>query len=82
MRKFIMAAFMLLVATVMLTSSTYAWFAMSTQVTVTGLQMIAKSDETYLLIGTGDRDTAAEMFIFQKSTSSCPPSSSRHHSQS
>ena len=61
MRKFIMAAFMLLVATVMLTSSTYAWFAMSTQVTVTGLQMIAKSDETYLLIGTGDRDTAAEI---------------------
>jgi len=61
MKKLIMTAFLLLVATVMLTSSTYAWFAMSTKVTAIGMQITAQSNETYLLIGTGDNDTAAEI---------------------
>lgn len=34
---------------------------MNTTVTATGMQVVAKTDDTYLLIGTGDNDTATEI---------------------
>ncbi len=60
-KKLIPAAGMLLLSTAMLATSTYAWFSMNKQVTATGMQITAKSDSTYLLINTGDNDTAAEI---------------------
>lgn len=50
MKKLIGSALLLLVAAAMLATSTYAWFSMNRQVSVTGLEIVAKSDETYLLI--------------------------------
>lgn len=50
MKKLIPAICMTLIAAVMLASSTFAWFSMNTQVTATGMQVVAKSDNTYLLI--------------------------------
>lgn len=50
MKKLIPALCMLLIAAAMLGTSTYAWFSMNTQVTATGMQVKAKSDDTYLLI--------------------------------
>ena len=40
-------------------TGTVAWFSMNTQVTATGMQVVAKSDNTFLLIGTGSNNTAA-----------------------
>lgn len=57
MKKLIPAICMTLIAAVMLASSTFAWFSMNTQVTATGMQVVAKSDNTYLLISS-DYDTA------------------------
>lgn len=60
MKKLIPAICMTLIAAVMLASSTFAWFSMNTQVTATGMQVAAKSDNTYLLISS-DKTTAAEI---------------------
>lgn len=50
MKKLIPAICMTLIAAVMLASSTFAWFSMNTTVTATGMEVVAKSDNTYLLI--------------------------------
>lgn len=60
MKKLIPAICMTLIAAVMLASSTFAWFSMNTQVTATGMQVVAKTDNTYLLISS-DKTTAAEI---------------------
>ena len=60
-KKLIPALCMLLVAAVLMGTSTFAWFSMNDQVTATGMQVVVKSDNTYLLIGTGDNDTADEI---------------------
>lgn len=57
----LISLFTLLVAIVVTTSATYAWFAMNDSVTATGMQVTAKSNNTFLLIGTGENDTAAEI---------------------
>lgn len=60
-KKIIPAVALLLVSAVLLGTSTYAWFALNTQVTVSGITINANSNATYLLIGTGDNDTASEI---------------------
>lgn len=50
MKKLIPAICMTLIAAVMLASSTFAWFSMNTSVTANGMEVVAKSDNTYLLI--------------------------------
>lgn len=50
MKKLIPALAMLLVSAVLLGTSTFAWFSMNSTVTATGMQVVAKSDNTYLLI--------------------------------
>ena len=60
MKKLIPAICLLLVSAVMLGTSTFAWFSMNTSVSVTGMQVKAKSDNTYLLISdTVSGETAA-----------------------
>lgn len=57
-RKLVPALCMLLISTVLLGTSTFAWFSMNTTVTATGMQVTAKTDHTYLLISdTNDKDT-------------------------
>ena len=61
MKKFkaiVPALAMLLVSAVLLGTSTFAWFSMNDEVSVSGLQITAKSDQVYLLIGT-ENDKAA-----------------------
>lgn len=53
MKKLIPAICMTLIAAVMLASSTFAWFSMNTQVTATGMQVTAKTDNAYLIISKG-----------------------------
>lgn len=60
-KKLIPALCMLLVSAVMLGTTTFAWFSMNNKVTANNMQVVAKSDNTYLLIGTGDNDTAEEI---------------------
>ena len=60
-KKLVPAICMLLVSAVLMGTSTYAWFSMNTSVTATGMQIQAKSDTTYLMIGSGETDTAAEI---------------------
>lgn len=43
-KKLLPALFMLLVSAIMVTTSTFAWFSMNTQVTATGMQIQAKSE--------------------------------------
>ena len=50
-RKLIPAFVLLLISTAIMSSATFAWFSMNTQVTATGMQVTAKSNNTYLLIG-------------------------------
>ena len=59
--KILMAALALFMAVGIATGSTFAWFSLNTTVTATGMQVVAKSDNTFLLINTGDNDTAAEI---------------------
>ena len=61
MKKLIPAICMLLVAASLLGTSTYAWFSMNKTVTATGMQVTAKSDSVYLLIGSGETDTLEEI---------------------
>lgn len=60
MKKLIPAICLLLVSAVMLGTSTFAWFSMNTTVTATGMQVVAKSDNTYLLISSTN-STAADI---------------------
>jgi len=60
-RKLIPAVGMLVASAMMLSSSTYAWFSMNDTVTATGMTVQAKSNNTFLLINTGDNDTADEI---------------------
>jgi hypothetical protein len=60
--KLMSAIGMLTVSAAMLVSSTFAWFSMNRTVQATSMQVTAKSNNTYLLIGTGDaQDTYAEI---------------------
>lgn len=59
--KILVAALALFMAIGIATGSTFAWFALNTEVSATGMQVVAKSDNTFLLIGTGDNDTADEI---------------------
>lgn len=52
-RKLIPALAMLLIAAVMMSTATFAWFSMNQQVTATGLQVTAKSDNVWLAINAG-----------------------------
>ncbi len=61
MKKLIPALCMLLVAAALLGTSTFAWFSMNKTVTATGMQVTAKSDSVFLLIGSGDDDTVSEI---------------------
>lgn len=58
MKKLIPAICMTLIAAALFATSTFAWFSMNTQVTATGMQVVAKSDNTYLLIS-GTNSTAS-----------------------
>lgn len=60
-KKLIPALCMLLVSAVLVGTSTYAWFSMNETVTVTGLEVTAKSDQTYLIIS----DTANTVSALQ-----------------
>lgn len=65
-KKLIPALCMLLVSAVLVGTSTYAWFSMNDQVTAAGLQVTAKTDQPYLIIGTGENDTVAELQALPK----------------
>ena len=55
MKKFkaiVPALAMLLVSAVLLGTSTFAWFSMNDKVSVSGMQITAKSDQHYLIVGT------------------------------
>lgn len=65
-KKLIPALCMLLVSAVLVGTSTYAWFSMNDNVTVTGLQVTAQTDQPYLIIGTGENDTAEELQALPK----------------
>ncbi len=58
-RKLIPAVGMLVVSAMMLSSSTYAWFTMSDNVSVTGMQLKATSDGGLLIINEDLDDTDA-----------------------
>lgn len=49
-RKLLPAIAMLAMSATMLATSTYAWFSMNKTVTATGMELTAKSNNTYLLI--------------------------------
>lgn len=59
-KKLIPALCMLLISAVLMGTSTYAWFSMNETVKVEGLNVTAKSEQTYLLIS-GTKDTATEI---------------------
>lgn len=58
MKKLIPAICMTLIAAALFATSTFAWFSMNTQVTATGMQVVAKSGNTFLLIS-GTNSTAS-----------------------
>lgn len=60
-RKLIPALAMLLISAVLMSTASFAWFSMSTSVSATGMQITAKASSVYLLINTGENDTAAEI---------------------
>ena len=60
-KKLIPALCMLLVAAVLMGTSTFAWFSMNTQVTATDMMVKVVSNNVFLLIGTGNDDTADEI---------------------
>ena len=59
--KLLMSIIAVAFAFVALGTSTYAWFSMNTTVSATGMEVGAKSNSTFLLVGTGDNDTVAEI---------------------
>ena len=68
MKKLIPAIAMLLISIVLLSTASFAWFSMNTTVTVTGMEIKAKTDNTYLLISTSvsGADEAAEAASIQE----------------
>ena len=58
-KELLVAVVMLLVAAVALSGSTYAWFAMNTQVTVTGMEVRTTTGDN-LLIATGTTEATAK----------------------
>ena len=52
---------LLLLSTAASVTGTVAWFAANASVTASGMQITAKTNATYLLIGSGENDTAAEI---------------------
>ena len=63
MKKFkaiVPALAMLLVSAVFLGTSTFAWFSMNNEVTVSGMQITAKSDQHYLIVGSTNDLTALQ----------------------
>lgn len=59
-KKLIPALCMLLISAVLMGTSTYAWFSMNKTVTATGMQVTAKNDSIFLIVGSG-KTTAAEL---------------------
>jgi hypothetical protein len=59
-RKLLPAIAMLAMSATMLATSTYAWFSMNKDVTLTGMSVTAKSDSTFLLVKAGTA-TASEI---------------------
>lgn len=59
MKKLIPALCMLLVATALLGTSTYAWFSMNTEVKATGMQIQATTSKNLLIKGAADADFTA-----------------------
>ena len=49
-------------------TQTFAWFAMNRTVTATGLEITVTSDYVFLIIGTGDNDTASEIQALNSDT--------------
>ena len=72
-KKIMASASMLLVSAMMLSSATYAWFSINKTVSVTGMQITANSNSTYLLIGSNDdgNDTLAEIQATTNRTTAC-----------
>ncbi len=60
-RKLFLSILAVAFAVVSLATSTFAWFSMNTEVTATGMQVDVKSNNAFLLINTGENDTAAEI---------------------
>lgn len=60
-KRLIPALAMLLIAAMLMGTSTFAWFSMNKEVTATNLKITAKADTTFLLIGQNADDTAAEI---------------------
>ena len=59
-KRFLVTSILMLLLTVFaLSTSTYAWFSMNTQVTASGMQVIAKTDETFLLISSTNTTAGA-----------------------
>ena len=58
-KKLIPALCMLLVAAMLMGTSTYAWFSMNTQVTATGMQVKAVAEDGLLIKNELDTDTAS-----------------------
>lgn len=83
MKKFkaiVPALAMLLVSAVLLGTSTFAWFSMNDEVTVSGMQITAKSDQVYLIVGSTndltalqDKTTGNQTTIELKNTGSADP---------
>lgn len=83
MKKFkaiVPALAMLLVSAVLLGTSTFAWFSMNDEVSVSGMQITAKSDQHYLIIGSENdlaklqnKDTGNQTTIELKNTGSADP---------
>ena len=67
MKKLIPAIAMLLISIVLLSTASFAWFSMNTTVSVTGMEIKAKTDNTYLLINNSvsGADEAAEAASIQ-----------------
>lgn len=60
-KKLIPAFCMLLISAVLMGTSTYAWFSMNKTVHATGMQVTAKSNSEYLLIGAGTSASASDI---------------------
>lgn len=57
-KKLIPAFCMLLISAVLMGTSTYAWFSMNKTVTANGMEVTAKSNSEFLLIGAGNSTNA------------------------
>lgn len=60
-RKLLVSIIAVAFAFVAMGTSTYAWFTMNKEVTATGMQITAKSDNIYLIIGSGEVNTVEKL---------------------